>query len=98
MSQHCSDQLQNTSADRKVAVGMLLGMAMGIAIGPALGAAVNDMPAGLAIGTGIGGSMSAVIGTALQKPTRAPRREEVFPFATLLSAGMVAFVALTMAH
>ena len=98
MSQHCSDQLLDRAADRKVALGMLMGMIIGIAIGPALGAAVHDTVAGLAIGIGVGGSASAVIGTALQKPRRAPTKEEVFPFATLLSAGMVAFVALTMIH
>jgi hypothetical protein len=45
---------------------------------------------------GIGASLSAIIGTVLQRPTRPPTREEVYPFATMLCAGVAAFVALTV--
>ena len=87
--------MEHWASDSRSALGMLLGTALGVVSGAALGAAANNMPAGLAVGMGVGGSLSAIIGTALQKPDRAPTREEMFPFATMLCAGAAAFLALT---
>jgi hypothetical protein len=91
-----AQSMEHWAGDSKSALGMLLGMALGFVSGALLGAAADNMPAGLAIGIGVGGSLSAIIGTTLQKPSRPPTREEIFPFATMLCAGVAAVLALSM--